>query len=131
MPSINPAYTGYRRDKHSSYETFAAQEDLVTVSLFAPEPVRAQANSRQLMRRLKGRPVPGPTRAAAALIGTRGGDKKKKHGAPENLGEEEAAAFAAGEAAVEAAASVGQIIVTAGYSGDIRIFENSGLPAWI
>ena len=33
-------YTGYRRDKHSSYEQFAAQQDIATVALFAPDKVR-------------------------------------------------------------------------------------------
>ncbi|ACO63484.1 predicted protein, partial [Micromonas commoda] len=37
VPSINPIYTGYRRDKHSSYEQFAAQHDIATVALFAPD----------------------------------------------------------------------------------------------
>ena len=40
VPSINPIYTGYRRDKHSSYESFAAQSDISTVALLAPEEVR-------------------------------------------------------------------------------------------
>jgi hypothetical protein len=32
VPSINPFYTGYRRDKHRSFETFTAHKDTVTVS---------------------------------------------------------------------------------------------------
>ena len=42
VPSINPIYTGYRRDKHSSYESFRANErsDITTAALFAPKGVR-------------------------------------------------------------------------------------------
>ena len=46
VPSINPIYTGYRRDKHSSYESFAAQSDISTVALFAPEEVRRARTGR-------------------------------------------------------------------------------------
>ena len=36
-----------------------------------------------------------------------------------------------GERAFAAGMAIGQIIVTAGYSGEIRIFENVGPPQWI
>ena len=36
-----------------------------------------------------------------------------------------------GELAFAAGMAIGQIIVTAGYSGEIRIFENVGPPQWI
>jgi hypothetical protein len=36
-----------------------------------------------------------------------------------------------GERAFAAGMAIGQIIVTAGYSGEIRIFENLGPPQWI
>ena len=43
VPSINPIYTGFRRDKHSSYESFRANDgtsDITTAALFAPKGVR-------------------------------------------------------------------------------------------
>ena len=43
VPSINPIYTGFRRDKHSSYESFRANggtSDITTAALFAPKGVR-------------------------------------------------------------------------------------------
>jgi hypothetical protein len=42
-----------------------------------------------------------------------------------------AEARAEGERAFAAGMAMGQIIVTAGYSGEIRIFENVGLPCWL
>ena len=77
VPSINPIYTGYRRDKHSSYESFRANErsDITTAALFAPEGVRdaragetaaAVAEARAAVRR-----EIQTSRAAAALF--RGG----------------------------------------------------------
>ena len=42
-----------------------------------------------------------------------------------------AEARAEGERAFAAGMAIGQIIVTAGYSGEIRIFENVGSPCWL
>ena len=79
VPSINPIYSGYRRDKHSSYESFRANErsDITTAALFAPEGVRdaragetaaAVAEARAAVRR-----EIQTSRAAAALF--RGGPR--------------------------------------------------------
>jgi hypothetical protein len=49
-----------------------------------------------------------------------------------SLTETEAAeAHAAGEAAMKQRAAAGQVVVTAGYRGEIRLFENFGDPMWI
>lgn len=74
VPSINPRLTGFRRHKNRSVEFFEAHDSVVTVAMFAPEPVKA------LLR------PPVPTGAAHMLI------------------------------------------VSAGMMGDIRVFENIGMP---
>jgi len=133
VPSINPVYTGYRSDKHSSYEMFAAQEDIVTVALFAPEAVRARGNS-SIARRARLESVAPPTRAAEALVmGSQGCGTKAEGAGSRRLTQKdiEAEAMAAGEAAVAAAASVGQVMVASGYSGNVRVFENFGAPLWL
>ena len=70
--------------------------------------------------------------AESAEVGGEGGD------APGDGGEAEEEAMSprgAGEVGRElafaAGMAIGQIIVTAGYSGEIRIFENVGPPQWI
>lgn len=127
IPSVNPAYTGFRREKNDTYESFQSHDDIVTVSLFAPDQVR------RVRKPKVGEDTPlQPTKAAAALVrpdsskfglSTRLRQNRKK--------DKEAEAHKVGEAAVAAAAAVGQVIVTAGYSGKIRIFENAGLPTWL
>ena len=47
------------------------------------------------------------------------------------LSKEAAEATAAGEAVVAAAKAFGQVIVTAGYSGEIKVFENLAPPRWL
>lgn len=42
-----------------------------------------------------------------------------------------AKAKAEGERAFAAGMAIGQIVITAGYSGEIRIFENVGSPQWL
>ena len=175
VPSINPIYTGYRRDKHSSYEQFAAQQDIATVALFAPDKVRqsrtGDAATAVAAARAAAKTQLQPTKAAEALfhgnispnftlvsrpsnegtthsrngstedaakvaesaeVGGEGGD------APGDGGEAEEEAMSPrelarleGELAFAAGMAIGQIIVTAGYSGEIRIFENVGPPQWI
>jgi hypothetical protein len=38
---------------------------------------------------------------------------------------------AEGEAALAAARACGQVLLTAGYTGEIRVYENIGLPQWL
>ena len=191
VPSINPIYTGYRRDKHASVEHFAAQSDIATVALFAPNEVRdarAAGDSalakavREARRAVKSNDTRA-TKAAAALFGggakspmsptsptsqgqgrgggasppaagDPGGERANAVGnaasAPANAAaakakaangdggvpkatalDARAEARAEGERAFAAGMAVGQIIVTAGYSGEIRIFENVGTPRWL
>jgi len=73
VPSINPFYTGYRRDKHRSFETFAAHKGTVTVALLAPAaslqlraPHAHDGRARETLL-----PAAAPTRAAAALLQVR------------------------------------------------------------
>lgn len=181
VPSINPIYTGYRRDKHSSYEQFAAQHDIATVALFAPDEVRrsrtGDAAAAVAAARAAAKTQLQPTKAAEALfhgnmtspnfalvsrpsnegtthsrngsnedaakvaesaeVGGEGGDAPGDGGeAAGGVAEEEAMspreqARLEGERAFAAGMAIGQIIVTAGYSGEIRIFENVGPPQWI
>ena len=179
VPSINPIYTGYRRDKHSSYESFAAQSDISTVALFAPEEVRrartgraaaavaaARASvktdiqaTRAAAALFKGAPVSPMVDAARRGAGADGGGdddeqiggdasvdgggdgegaagarargSEEGDGATECRADPRAEARAEGERAFAAGMAIGQIIVTAGYSGEIRIYENVGAPRWL
>jgi hypothetical protein len=45
--------------------------------------------------------------------------------------EEAAHAAAAGEEALAAGRAYGQVIITTGYSGGIKVFENLGQPHWL
>ena len=192
VPSINPIYTGYRRDKHSSYEQFAAQHDIATVALFAPDEVRrsrtGDAAAAVAAARAAAKEQLQPTKAAEALfagnmtspsfarvsasegtthsrtssketnakeieladVGAEEGDDVGGEEGEGGVEEGESAevtetpggegtdtmspreqARLEGERAFAAGMAIGQIIVTAGYSGEIRIFENLGPPQWI
>tara|TARA_B100000767_G_scaffold181503_1_gene169432 strand:+ start:158 stop:1309 length:1152 start_codon:yes stop_codon:yes gene_type:complete len=191
VPSINPIYTGYRRDKHSSYEQFAAQHDIATVALFAPDEVRksrtGDAAAAVAAARAAAKEQLQPTKAAEALfagnmtspsfarvsasegtthsrtssketnakeieladVGAEEGDDVGGEEGEVGVEEGESAtvtetpgegtdtmspreqARLEGERAFAAGMAIGQIIVTAGYSGEIRIFENVGPPQWI
>lgn len=144
VPMINPLYTGFRRDKHSSYERFKAQEEVVTAALFAPEPVRQAAssnNARQRWMAKDGNDEGGgsPTEAAQALVKSRlrSTSPVPLDGSPSaNCGtsprrSDAAEAQEAVQHAVEAGASLGQVVLTAGYTGELRIYENHALPMWL
>ena len=185
VPSINPIYTGYRRDKHSSYESFRANErsDITTAALFAPKGVRdaragetatavvrARAAAEREIQTLRAAAAlfrGGPSSPPAAGAGRGGielgsrtgssGDKNVYgHGESGSRGalrdadaaldaraspgrrqrsdgdlDEAAKAKEEGERAFAAAMAIGQIVVTAGYSGEIRVFENVGSPQWL
>ena len=49
----------------------------------------------------------------------------------EEARDDAAKAKAEGERAFAAGMAIGQIVITAGYSGEIRIFENVGSPQWL
>ena len=67
VPAINPLYTGYRKDRSSSFECFEAQDDVVTSALFAPQAARRRI---VLSASADGQEEPAPpTRAAVALSG--------------------------------------------------------------
>lgn len=62
-------------------------------------------------------------------------------GAAESLGrlglrgklskEDATVAAAAGEAAIASAKAYGQVLLTAGYDGEIKVFENLAPPHWL
>ena len=203
VPSINPIYTGFRRDKHSSYESFRANggtSDITTAALFAPKGVRdarrGEAAAAVAKARAAAQSEIQASRAAAALFrggpqspmdAAAAGETARNSAASERLGDEalgddalvsgtppggrtaagrsggrapsalsaaaasrdarespgrpgrggdgdrdEAAkAKAEGERAFAAAMAIGQIVVTAGYSGEICVFENVGSPQWL
>ena len=178
VPSINPIYTGYRRDKHSSYESFAAQSDISTVALFAPEEVRRARTGRAAAEvaaarasvktdiqatpaaaaLFKGAPVSPMMDAACRGVeadgagddGAAGDDRpsdgtresrrtegaadargsargsEEGGGAAEPRADPRAEARAEGERAFAAGMAIGQIIVTAGYSGEISNLRKRG-----
>lgn len=45
--------------------------------------------------------------------------------------DEVAEAAEAGEAAVKSARAYGQVLLTAGYNGEIKVFENLAMPHWL
>ncbi len=45
--------------------------------------------------------------------------------------EQEGDAARAAEAAVHSERALGQVILTAGYNGEIKVFENLGGPQWL
>lgn len=45
--------------------------------------------------------------------------------------EEVLAAAQAGEAAMKSARAHGQVLLTAGYNGEIKVFENLSAPHWL
>lgn len=45
--------------------------------------------------------------------------------------EEAAGAASAGQAAIASAKAYGQVILTAGYDGVIKVFENLSTPHWL
>lgn len=45
--------------------------------------------------------------------------------------EQEADASRADDAAVKSERALGQVILTAGYNGEIKVFENLGAPQWL
>ncbi|KAK3240730.1 hypothetical protein CYMTET_49450 [Cymbomonas tetramitiformis] len=121
IPSINPAYTGFRWDKRHCYECFPAHEDIVTAALFAPDSVRLVTP-----QVLSPDAATGQTRAGHALLNPDAAKKLNQVSDDEAAFEREVA-----QAAVKAASALGQVIISAGYSGEVRIFENYGMPAWL
>ena len=123
IPSVNPFYTGYRSDKNASFEQFLAHDDIVTSAIFAPlsDDVTARV-SRNLG-------IAPPTAAAEALV--KPSLKRLGLGGKTKADQEREDAQRAGDMAMKAAAAVGQTIVTSGFSGEIRVFENIGLPIWL
>ncbi|QDZ17522.1 WD40 repeat domain-containing protein [Chloropicon primus] len=120
IPSVNPFYTGYRSDKNASFESFLASDDIVTSAVFAPhhDNVTISGNLG----------IAPPTKAAEALVKP----SLKRLGLGKTKADQEREdAQRAGETAMRAAAAVGQTIVTSGFSGEIRVFENVGLPIWL
>lgn len=59
------------------------------------------------------------TKMAAALVNV------------ESLRSPDALATAEGEVAIASAAGLGQMVVTTGYSGEIKLWENLGSPCWV
>lgn len=90
------------KEKNSSYECFQANGDIVTVAVFAPGSCHRSEESM--------------SPSAGAL----------RHQRSNSLGDQ-----AEGEVALAAARARGQVLVTAGYTGEIRIYENIGLPQWL
>ena len=146
---------GYKKDKHATYETFAAQTDIVTTAVFAPEEVimaRMPENEKSayVSRRKSDKEEIESLRILAAKelseqvkqlrMNSEGNEKKDdKKDTPASSSNsikaqaskwalEIAEAKKTCEASFRKAAGLGQIIVTAGYSGEIRIFENCGPP---
>jgi hypothetical protein len=45
--------------------------------------------------------------------------------------DQEADAARAGDSALKSERALGQVILTAGYNGEIKVFENLGAPQWL
>lgn len=160
VPAINPLYTGYRKDRSSSFECFEAQSEIVTSALFAPQAARRRIILRPSAEGYE-EPAP-PTRAAVALSGgalssmaapqpvapglhpvapngtapfnassTAAGTGAQAPLPPRHSNPDIAEAIAAGERAVADGMGVGQVIVTAGFGGYIVVYENFSSAEWL
>ncbi|CAL8464569.1 g4104 [Coccomyxa elongata] len=107
-----------KQEKSASYECFHAHNDIVTVALFAPKTARR-------VHRIPSRGSNAPAKAGVVdhlnRLGLRGKWSK----------EQEVDAAHAAEAAVRSERALGQVILTAGYNGEIKVFENLGAPQWL
>lgn len=99
------------QNKNSSVETFAAFAKTSTVAIFGPEGLRPST------------PLE-PAQASWVQEHTKGG----KWRTVADCGAEQ---LTAAEAAMCQAKAVGRLIVVAGYSGEIRVYENVGVPRWV
>ena len=110
-------FVSLSQEKNASYESFQVANDVITVALFGPDCTHRSLDSIST------------TAAAAAVASTEeplsvaggsglrvnidvGGSSKSKSG-------------------LSASAARGQVILAAGYSGEINIYENIGLPQWL
>ncbi|KAK9791592.1 hypothetical protein WJX73_008422 [Symbiochloris irregularis] len=102
------------KEKSASYECFHAHDDIVTVAVFAPETAWLPVG-----QSLQSKPK-GSGGVAEGL---------NKLNLRQRLSKEDSAsASAAASNAVAAQASNGPVILTAGYGGEIKIFECLGAP---
>jgi len=102
------------KEKNASYESFQAAGDVVTVALFAPECTHRTEESMS------------PTAAATPLSA----EFRNVVGALQGAGPAGRGAEVALLNGAQGSAR-GQVIVTSGYGGEIRIYENVGLPQWL
>lgn len=99
------------KEKNAAFESFQVASDVITVALFGPECTHRPLDNFS------------PTAVAAAeeAAATGGGGR----GTLEQSIVESAASLG------RATAARGQVILAAGYSGEIKIYENIGLPQWL
>jgi len=124
IPAVNPSYTGFRKDKNSSYETFLAHEDMVTVALFAPgAAVHGQSH------RGMDTEVPA-TRAASALLQSSLGSLPTVDAFPDDSKslQEEAPGTLDPQWPNHA---LKVFILAACATGAIKVFESQGEPKWL
>ena len=97
---------------------------MVTVALFGPESVHrsldglSPTGANSPMSGSGGNNTELEKDAMAKLVGTSGGGGGGGGGG-------------ASSSSVMAVAARGQVILAAGYSGEIKIYENIGLPQWL
>jgi WD40 repeat protein len=103
------------KEKNASFESFQVANDVITVALFGPECTHRPLDNLS------------PTAAfaaseEAAASGAGGGGA---------LASSQAVRGGGSASLGGATAARGQIILAAGYSGEIKIYENIGLPQWL
>lgn len=98
--------------KNSSVECFPAFPKTTTVAIFGPEGLRPTTPTE-------------PEHVAWIQEHSKGGTKW--HSVPDCGAEQ----LSAAEAAMCQARAMGRLIVAAGYSGEIKVFENVGWPRWV
>jgi WD40 repeat protein len=101
------------KDKNSSFESFQVASDVITVALFGPECTHRPLDNLS------------PTAYAAAEEAAAAGGAFTAAGGASGSGR------GGGASLGTATAARGQIILAAGYSGEIKIYENIGLPQWL
>ena len=133
---------GPKLEKSGSYESFHAHDDIATVAIFAPDAARRPLSRKSPRVTDKVGPSLCPAlvcpaecydhcECSCAQVAS-ASESMVRLGLRSKFSKEEAAeAAVAGEAAVASAKAFGQVLLTAGYDGEIKVFENLAPPHWL
>jgi len=123
VPPINPKFTGYRKDRNDSYECFQGHQSIVTVAVFAPYLSRTIFNSTEAETKISHPPTQPPAPSTSESSLNQANDLSMT---PSESSLVNKITTSTHPLAVPPTNEVAekQIIITASYSGEIRIYEN-------